>query len=130
LHEPLDVTAALAALMGDRELLAELAGLFLAECPRWMTEMRAAVAEGDQLRLQMAAHGLKGAAATFAARTTCDAALRLEKMGRTGDLSADPETLAALAQEFERLRPALTVFMTAADWPTCVACGGGRDRSA
>jgi HPt (histidine-containing phosphotransfer) domain-containing protein len=108
---PLDVTTALAQVMGDQQLLAELAGLFLAECPRWMMEMRAAVAGGDPPRLQMAAHTLKGAAAAFVARATCEAALRLEQMGRAGDLSAAPEALAALAQEFERLRPALTEFV-------------------
>jgi HPt (histidine-containing phosphotransfer) domain-containing protein len=97
--------------MGDRQLLAELAGLFLAECPRWMAEMRGAVALGDPSRLQMAAHALKGAATTFAAPALREAALRLEKMGRGGDLSTAPEALADLAQELERLRPALTVFV-------------------
>jgi signal transduction histidine kinase/DNA-binding response OmpR family regulator len=106
----LDMTAALAGVMGDRQLLAELARLFLAECPRWMTEMRAAVAGRDPPRLQLSAHALKGGVATFAARATYEAALRLEKMGRAGDLSAAPEALAALAQEVERLRPALTAL--------------------
>jgi HPt (histidine-containing phosphotransfer) domain-containing protein len=104
------VTAALAEVRGDRELLAELAGLFLAEGPRWLTEMRAAIAEGAPPRLQLAAHALKGAAATFAARATYEAALRLEKMGRARDLSAAPEALTALAQEFEHLRPGLTAL--------------------
>jgi HPt (histidine-containing phosphotransfer) domain-containing protein len=108
--EPFDLTAALAEVMGDRQLLAELAGLFLGECARWMAEMGAAVAGGDAPRLQMTAHALKGAAATFAARATHEAALCLEKMGRAGDLSAAPEALAALAQEVERLRPALTAL--------------------
>ena len=97
-------------MLGDRQLLAELAGLFLAECPRWMTEMRAAVAGGEPPRLQLAAHALKGGVATFAAGATYEAALRLEKMGRAGDLSAAPEALAALAQKVERLRPALTAL--------------------
>src|SRR6516165_10412900 len=109
-RRPLDMTAALAGVMGDRQLLAELARLFLAECPRWMTEMRAAVAGGDSPRLQLSAHALKGGVATFAARAASAAALRLEKMGRAGDLSAAPGALAALAQEVERLRPALTAL--------------------
>jgi HPt (histidine-containing phosphotransfer) domain-containing protein len=80
-----------------------------------MTEMRAAVAGGDPPRLQRSAHALKGAAATFAAGATYEAALRLEEMGRAGDLSAAPEALAALGQELERLRPALSVFV--GSWP-------------
>jgi PAS domain S-box-containing protein len=107
---PLDMTAALAGVMGDWQLLAKLAELFLAECPRWMTEMRAAVAGGDPPRLQLSAHTLKGGVATFTARAAYEAALRLEKMGRAGDLSAAPEALAALAQEIEHLRPALTAL--------------------
>jgi CheY-like chemotaxis protein/HPt (histidine-containing phosphotransfer) domain-containing protein len=118
---PLDVTAALAEVMGERQLLAELAGLFLAECPRWMAEMRAAVAGADPARLQRAAHALKGGVATFAARAAHEVALRLEKMGRAGDLSAAPEALAALAQEVERLRPALTALAEQAAAP-----GAGR----
>ena len=110
-REPFAVTAALAQVMDDRQLLAEVAGVFLAECPRWLTEMRAAIAGGDPLRLQMAAHALKGAATTFAAPGTYEAALRLEEMGRAGELSAAPEALAALKQEFDRLRPALAVLV-------------------
>jgi hypothetical protein len=69
------VTAALAQAMGDQKLLAELAGVFLAEGPRWMTEMCAAIADGDPSRLHLAAHALKGAATTFAAPGTYEAAL-------------------------------------------------------
>jgi hypothetical protein len=46
--------------------------------------------------------------ATFAARPAYEAALRVENMGRAGDLSAATEALTALAQEVEHLRPALT----------------------
>jgi CheY-like chemotaxis protein/HPt (histidine-containing phosphotransfer) domain-containing protein len=117
-RKSLDMTAALAGVMGDWQLLAELAGLFLAECPRWMTEMRAAVAGGDPPRLQLSAHALKGAVAHFAAPAAYEAALQLEKMGRAGDLSAAPEAVAALAQEVEHLRPALTALAEqAADAP-------------
>jgi PAS domain S-box-containing protein len=107
LRGPLDMTAGLAGVMGDRRLLAELAGLFLAECPRWLTEIHAAVAGGDPPRLQLFAHALKGGVAIFAARPAYEAALRLEKMGRAGDLSVAREALAALVQEVECLRPAL-----------------------
>jgi hypothetical protein len=48
---------------------------------------------------------------TFAAPGTYEAALRLEEMGRAGELSAAPEALAALKQEIDRLRPALAVLV-------------------
>jgi PAS domain S-box-containing protein len=116
--KPLDVTAALEELLGDQKLLTELAGLFLAECPRWVAEIHAAVACGDARRLQLAAHSLKGAVTSFVARDASEAALRLEKMGRSGDLSAAAGAVAALVQEVERLRPALTALAEQAAAPT------------
>jgi hypothetical protein len=54
---------------------------------------------------------IPGAATTFAAPGTYEAALRLEEMGRAGELSAAAEALEALKQEFELLRPALAVLV-------------------
>ena len=45
-----DRPAALAELDGDEQLLGELAGLFLGECPQWLAEVRAALAEHPLVR--------------------------------------------------------------------------------
>ena len=92
---------------GDRQLLAELAELFLQECPKWMTELRAALKTQDFGRVQLTAHTLKGGLHTFAAKSACEAARQLEIMGRNGDTSGAAEVLAALAGEVERLQLAL-----------------------
>ena len=42
-----DMAAALARFDGDRELLRELAGLFLGECPQRMAEIRQAIDRGS-----------------------------------------------------------------------------------
>ncbi len=55
-----DIAAALERVDGDRELMKELAGLFLGECPRCMGEIRQAIAQRDGPGLQRAAHYLKG----------------------------------------------------------------------
>jgi PAS domain S-box-containing protein len=102
-----DWSEALAEVEGDRQLLAELADLFLKEYPRWLMMIRTAIVETDPARLQEAAHALKGGLGTFAAQAAFEAAFRLETMGRNRDLSAAPEALASLVQEVERLQPAL-----------------------
>jgi HPt (histidine-containing phosphotransfer) domain-containing protein len=106
-HRSLDPEAALAEAGGDRCLLAHLAALFLAACPKWTADLRAALVEGAPARLREAAHALKGALNVFAARAAADAAFRLERMGREGDLSGAAAVWATLEQELARLRPAL-----------------------
>jgi PAS domain S-box-containing protein len=110
--------AALAEVGGDRQLLAQLADIFLEEYPKEMTALRRAIDRGDAPGLQQAAHTLKGELNTFAARTAFATALQLETLGRQGDLAAAGATLATLAQEVDRLRPALTALAREARGPS------------
>ena len=57
--------------------------------------------------MERAAHKMKGSVANFAAPATYDAALRLEMMGRSGDLDQAPEALRQLELAVEELRPLL-----------------------
>jgi HPt (histidine-containing phosphotransfer) domain-containing protein len=102
-----DRSAALACVRGDEELLQEIAGLFLEDCPQKMAELAEAVAKQDARRLRLTAHTLKGALVNFGAREAYEAALRLETMGRQGDLARAGEALAALEAAVGRLRPVL-----------------------
>jgi CheY-like chemotaxis protein len=104
----LDTAAALARVGDDLELLQELAGVFLDECPRLMLELRTAAASADAARVKAAAHGIKGAVDNFGAKPAFEAALRLETLGRIGDLAGVEEALQNLEGEIERLKPALT----------------------
>jgi two-component system sensor histidine kinase/response regulator len=101
---------ALERVEGDRELLAEMIGLFLEECPDLVAEMRSALTAQDAAALHHAAHTLKGSVGNFSARRAFAAALTLEKLGRAGDLAAAPAAFAALEQELERLQPILASF--------------------
>ncbi len=103
----LDGTALLAQVEGDTELLAELVMIFLQDCPRLVGAVREAVARGDARALERAAHTLKGTVSNFAAPAATAAALRLEQMGREGNLAQAGEACAALEAEIERLRPLL-----------------------
>ncbi len=82
-----DKDVALERLGGDDELLAELAEVYLDDQDAMMSDVEAAVRARDSEALARAAHKLKGAASNFCAEATVAVALRLEEMGRNGDLS-------------------------------------------
>jgi PAS domain S-box-containing protein len=103
----LDLAVALKRVDGDLDLLKELAGIFLDECPQRMAEIRQAIRQRDLAKLQREAHGLKGSVGTFGAQETFEAALRLESVGRGEDWGHVEEAWAALEQAIGRLEPAL-----------------------
>jgi HPt (histidine-containing phosphotransfer) domain-containing protein len=105
-----DREEALARVGGDEELLKELVGLFLEDYPGRLAELGRAVAAHDGRAVQRVAHSLKGAVGAFGARAASEAALRLEAMGRRGDLSGAEEAWAALDDALARLRPALAAL--------------------
>jgi HPt (histidine-containing phosphotransfer) domain-containing protein len=106
--EIVDWTAAVGRLSGDRELLGELIGLFLDECPKLMATIRQAAADGDAPALRLAAHTLKGSVGNFAARRAFEAAMRLETLARDGTFTGVPAALTVLEREFEALLPELS----------------------
>lgn len=106
----LDRQEALSRVGGDIELLREIAVLFMDECPRALAEMQDAIERGDAVKLESAAHALKGSVGNFGARAAVEAAFRLEQMGRAGELGDAKEVLrglqtalAALSTELARL---------------------------
>jgi two-component system, sensor histidine kinase and response regulator len=106
----LDLTAALTEAEGDKTLLGELAGLFLVECPKWMAEIDTAITGKDSAGLHLAAHTLKGGLGVFAAKTACEAALQLERMGRDRNLIGAEAAWPTLRAEIERIKPALVAL--------------------
>jgi signal transduction histidine kinase/DNA-binding response OmpR family regulator len=108
--EVADKTAALKRTGGDAQLLRELVQMFLQEYPGLLAEIHAAIAAPDAPKLRRASHTLKGAVGTFAAQSACEAAERLEQMGRQGDLNGSDEAYGALEAAIERLRPVLALW--------------------
>jgi HPt (histidine-containing phosphotransfer) domain-containing protein len=91
----------LARLSGDRELIAEVVDLFVADRATLLGDIRRAVAQKDPKAAREAAHRLKGVLATLAARAATATAQRLEELARNGDLSAVPSALDALEREVD-----------------------------
>ncbi|MGD9648148.1 MAG: response regulator [Pirellulales bacterium] len=105
-----DLTAALAAVGGDRGLLKEIVALFRADAPGWLAELADSIAAGDAGRLRRIAHTLKNSAGYFGAGPTYQLALALEERGRKSDLAGAEAIRAQLVDEVARLEPALAAF--------------------
>ncbi len=92
---------------GDRELLREVASLFLEDTPRLLSDIRNAISCGDSKALERSAHTLKGSIANFGVRVASEAAFGLEQMGRNGDFAHTEDVLTRLEQQVALLGPAL-----------------------
>jgi len=103
----LDTGEALNRLQGDKELLADLAEVFLRDYPAQLADLRNSLDCGDARGLSRAAHSLKGSVANFGARRVFEAALELEKTANGGDLAGCTRPYAALRAELDMLLPEL-----------------------
>jgi PAS domain S-box-containing protein len=103
----LDEALALSRVGGDFELLREVVGLFLDDYPRALEKIRTAVAANDASGVEHNAHSLKGSVSTFGAKDVFEAALALEKLGRSGNLSGAQDGLRTLESALQDLRPDL-----------------------
>jgi CheY-like chemotaxis protein len=100
---------ALDALGGDREILKILTESVVGEAPVMLDAVQQAVRAGDPSAVRIAAHTLKGAVRYFGATAVYNSALRLESMGRDGDLEKASEVLASLEKSIEQLLAALAL---------------------
>ncbi len=102
-----DRAAAMDRVGEDLELLIELAGMFLEDCPDILKQIETAVTAGDSQALKSSAHMLKGAVGNFSAKQAFDAAYTLEQIGINGDMNGAPQALDTLRSEIDRLAPIL-----------------------
>ncbi len=104
-----DADEASRKLGGDRELLQELAGMFIQEYPTRLAAIKDAIAAKDSEQLMREAHALKGEVGNFAAQASWDAAYRLENMGRHNQMD---EAEAALEQLERQVAKLIEAFAT------------------
>jgi len=103
----LDREAALARLGGDSEVLLDAVAAFCEDRARLLADVRTGILKRDGDALRRAAHTLKGALSAIGAVAATEAAIRVERLGREGELGSADEACAALEQEIERLEPEL-----------------------
>jgi HPt (histidine-containing phosphotransfer) domain-containing protein len=96
-----------ANLEGDRDLLSELALVFLDDLPEQLAALHRAVDNMQNRDLERLAHRLKGSVGNFAAKPAFEAAFRLEKIACQGNSQQISQAADALEYEIQRLRDAL-----------------------
>ena len=91
---------------GDRELLTEVIELFQSDYPAALRRVDRAVQTADAEALRLAAHALKGALATVGSPAGREAALALEQIGRSGNLTGAKDLAAFLRETIVSLNGA------------------------
>jgi signal transduction histidine kinase/DNA-binding response OmpR family regulator len=105
-----DLDAAVWRLEGKVALLSKLANQFLASAGELRERLFAAARDRDASALGLAAHRLRGQAATFDAAVIVETATQLERLADEGDWPAIATELARLEDALPALLRALTAF--------------------
>lgn len=102
-----DRQAALKRLGGDEEILKEIAALFVADSPEMLDQIRQAIETNDALRLEKAAHLMKGSVSNFGAEEVVQMTSHLEVLARKGDLARARQVYVALEKALGAVQAAL-----------------------
>jgi signal transduction histidine kinase/DNA-binding NarL/FixJ family response regulator/HPt (histidine-containing phosphotransfer) domain-containing protein len=102
-----DLSEALQRVDGDRELLGELAGIFLDSYPDYLVSIQQALAQNDAQALSFAAHALKGSIGNFIKTGPFETARTLESLGRQSTMAETAELFQQLKNELAHLQPVL-----------------------
>ena len=92
------------SVMGDRDLLAEMAELWLADSVKREKQIREGLDSGDSMMVQGAAHALKGSVGTFQACAAQEAAKQLEMCAKDVDLVRAREAFERLSTQIDLVR--------------------------
>ncbi len=92
---------------GDAEFLRDIIETFLRDQVQRQQDIVQALASRDSGALVRAAHTFKGSLLTLAAIPAADAAHRVERLARSGDLVAAEKAMRELRWEIDRLTPVL-----------------------
>jgi two-component system, sensor histidine kinase and response regulator len=107
-----DHALALESVDGSDEILAEAVEVFLDEdYPRHLQALKSAVEARDGEVIRKAAHGLKGALATFGAIKAADVARQLQEIGMQGETDLAAGELAQLERQVDRFSAAYSTFL-------------------
>jgi protein-histidine pros-kinase len=93
----------LAGFGGNGKLVQEVVDVFVEDAPAMISRLRDAAGVRDSVKLASAAHALKGAAGLFAEGRAYESARRLERLAKTGDLSAAGPALADVEADVSQL---------------------------
>jgi len=104
----LNFATALSQVDGNRELLCEVARLFLDQYPKLLEKTHQALSRSDYQSLAEAAHTLASSVGQLGGQRAYAAAKKLEQVSSDGDQSSAPQALAELEREVQLLRSAVS----------------------
>jgi len=87
----------------DPDLLREIAGIFIDTHEEMLSAIREAIEQNDATAIHMSAHALKGSVSNFEVPSATEAALKLETMGKEGNLTEAPGQFEVLKREIEKV---------------------------
>ncbi len=96
--------------MDDHDLMREILSSLIDDTSRQVPLLKTAIQEQDSQRCMRLAHYSKGACANVGATAIAEVLKQIERRAATGDFVECSVSLAALAQEIERLRFEATAF--------------------
>lgn len=97
----------------DIGFLAETVQMLTADGPALLDAVRQSAAANDAPGLARSAHALKGMISNFCATETQAAALEVERLGRTGDITGAGPAIETLASRLASLTGELESFVKA-----------------
>ncbi|MFC1840905.1 response regulator, partial [Thermodesulfobacteriota bacterium] len=109
--EIFNASEALEVVGGRKDLLMEIAGIFLENLPGDIDKIRESITMKDSDMLENAAHSLKGAIGNFGTRRCFDAAYRLEKMGSGNQMEFAEAALRKLEEELILFQAELSNYL-------------------
>ena len=98
---PLDIETALPRFSNDRDFFNEMSKEFVRQIPECILEIKTAYERVDAMALSLAAHHLRGTAATFSAKRLTKLTKILEEESGQGDLSRAERLIASVEKEAE-----------------------------
>jgi two-component system sensor histidine kinase/response regulator len=111
----LNIDVALEHVDGDRELLSELASVFVQDCPRLMKEADEAILQRDFSLLERAAHTLKGRLAFFGISKLRDRLAELEMMSQEQNLGQAAPMVLEIKTEMKSVLPEIELLIRTQD---------------
>jgi two-component system, sensor histidine kinase and response regulator len=104
------VNSLLDGVLGDRQLLREMAELWLRDSANQMEQLRAGFDQSDALIIQRAAHAIKGSVGNFQATAAYEAAREIESYASQRNLAAAKEAFETLKRTVESVRHELKLL--------------------
>jgi len=104
------VDVLLDGVLGDRQLLREMAELWLRDSAKQIEQLKAGFEQNDSEMVRKAAHAIKGSVGNFGATVAQNAAQDIESLASNGNLASARELFKSLTHTLEKVRLELQIL--------------------